>query len=154
MIVESISKTGIERAIENIISAYNKGKNQDTVMKLTYVLSLLRKYADDMGVKITIQYGAQEIRELLLPYFKQRNDDYYVSVGTFGVNTSIFDIYDLSELVENYAKESTLVATPDKSLDNEMVVYQIPLKKYYEVMQQYDYKIEELKRWGLGGAEL
>lgn len=150
MIIDCISKNEMEREIETVICTTDDGSSDDTLLKLQNLLSMIKKYADDRGVRIVIQHGASEINELLIPYFKLRKDDCLIAIGTFGVNTPIFDIYDFHELVTKYARENTLVVTPDTSLNEEMVVLLIPLKRYYELMIQFDYKIEQLRTMEFG----
>lgn len=153
MIIDCISKNEMESEIETIICTADDGSCDDTLLKLQYLLSMVKKYADDRGVRIVIQHGCGEINELLIPYFKLRKDDCLIAIGTFGVNTPIFDVYDFHELVTKYARENALVVTPDTSLNEEMVVLLIPLKRYYELMIQFDYKIEQLRSMEFGARD-
>lgn len=46
-----------------------------------------------------------QYKELLVPYFDLLKDDCFTVVATFGVNTPIFDIYDLYAVMTKYSRE-------------------------------------------------
>lgn len=150
MIIECIDKYGFEMEIERIIHNTSKGNCDDILTKLQYLLSVIKKYAADKGVRIVIQQGV-EMKELLVPYFDLLNDDCFTAVATFGMNTPIVDIYDLYSVVTRYSRENVLIANPDQSLNEEMVMLLIPLKSYYELMLQFDHKLEQLKSTNYDG---
>lgn len=120
MIAKCIERSDMKIGIEEIIATTDRANHQDLINTLNYLDALVKKYTEDKGVKLVIQH-VEEIQELLIPYFKHCKEDCFLAVATFGVNTSLFDIYKLNEFVTNYTKENVLVATPDLKLNEEKI---------------------------------
>lgn len=141
MIIERISREDMKRIILAGMDKADDGSHVDLYERLKTLYPIVKQYVNDYGIKVVIQKGS-EFYELFDPYLNFGQKEYLV-YGMFGSGTSVFDIYLLDAVIKKHGREFALMVIPDEEIGEAMILYMIPLKRYYELLMRLDGRLHQ-----------